>query len=144
MTDHPLETELDFLAFSIDKMREMQRKDPQKAVHFEREMQEYFHLSPEMCSSFIYDEIVRLHKTKAGTLKKRDPKILARIHKMQNGDYFRVDTRLAVFRKHSRLGHPKDGWFTYTFTGEFIERTMDYHEAWTLATNGQLTFGRGI
>ncbi len=136
--ERPLETELDFLVACIEYMRELPFANRQR---FRAMMVEYFRLNPETDHDFIFDDLTRLTATRAGTLKGRDPLLLKRIHQMTSGEYFRIDQRLSVFQEHHRLGHPKDGWFTYSVPSELMQLSMDYHTAWSLATDGRLTFG---
>ena len=138
LASYPLETELDHLIACILYMREEKGK---KGLIFKKDMEEYFQLSLDMKSSFIYDELIRLASTKAGTMKTRDTKDLQRIHDMHRGSYFRLNTRLCVFQEHKRIGKPTEGWFTFHYHSELLERTMDYDEAWSAVTNGLLTFG---
>jgi hypothetical protein len=139
IADYPIESELDFLVACIVFMR--QEKNPRKSLVFKKEMEQYFRLSSFMRDSQLYDELVRLASTKAGTMKERDINDLKKIHEMYRGSYFRLDGRLCVFQEHKRYGAPTEGWFTYHYVNSLLEQTLDYDEAWSFLTEGMLTLG---
>ena len=139
IADYPIESELDFLVACIICMR--QTKNAREALLFKGAMEQYFRLSSFMRDSQLYDELVRLASTKAGTMKQRDINDLKKLHEMYRGSYFRLDTRLCVFQEHKRYGPPTEGWFTFHYVNSLLEQTLDYEEAWSLMTEGRLTLG---
>lgn len=138
-----IKTELQFLVVCIQHMRDLQKTDAAKAQVFRREMEAYFRLPSEMCNSFVYDTLLQLDNITASMLNVRDPNVLRRLHSMIEGEYFHYDKVLCIFMKHSRFGgDPKEGWFSYRCFGEINERSLYYDEAWSLATDGRITFGQ--
>ena len=132
-----IKTELDFLVACVEHMRSL---PPIESAKFRKEMEEYFRLNTEMRSTFVYDDLIRLSATKAGTLKGRDGSLLEKLKNMTSGEFFRIDGRLAIFREHF-MSNSLDGWFTYVYSDEYMERNFDYNTAWSLITEDRLTFG---
>lgn len=132
-----VKTELEFLVACVEHMRSL---PPFESVKFRKEMEEYFRLNSETCSTFVYDDLIRLAAIQAGTLKGRDGKFLEHLKDLTNGEFFRIDGRLAIFREHF-MSNSLDGWFTYVYADEYMERNFDYNTAWSLITEGRITFG---
>jgi hypothetical protein len=134
-----LRTELDFLVESIRTMRELrQNSGYQVAQSFQTTMEEYFGLGIDMRSSFVYDELLRLADTPAGTTIKRDDKVLERIHSMKPGDKFSFDGKACLLIRHIRMPDMRDGFLEYSDVGE--RKTLDYNSVWTLVHQGRITF----
>jgi hypothetical protein len=103
-------------------------------------MIEYFRLPPDMESVFIHDTLLRLASTPAGTSSNRKDEHLTALHAMENGDRFTLYGTPCIFRYHTgRREHPREGFFEYVYENHLTSyRTLEYNEAWTLITEGDM------
>lgn len=135
--------ELDHLIAQLELMRRLATTSLKAAQEQREKVENYFHLSPEFSSTHIYDELLRLANTPPGAMVARDVHTLERIYELVEGEYIRINGRLATLVKHNRFPHiPAGGWLTFRFERETVERPLDYEDAWSLVTNGTLTFGK--
>ena len=136
-----MRTELDYYITCLKELRRLRREVGLVAADdFKKEMLNYFRLPFDMDSVFIEDALLRLADTPAGTSKDRQDEYLTYIHNMQRGDQFTLYGRPCLFRYHTgRRDHPLDGFFEFVYEeAPASYRTLDYNEAWTLATEGKL------
>jgi hypothetical protein len=139
-----LETELEFLVESIRTMRELRETRGFAAADtFQKKMEEYFRLGIDMRNTFVYDELLRLADTPAGTLGQRDVQFLKEIHALVPGSRFTLDGSICYLERHMRLdkSNLRDGFFEYTPAGETRMKPMEYNRAWDLACEGRFIIG---
>ena len=140
----PLKTELEFLVESIRTMRDIRANQGFAAAdQFQKKMEEYFRLGIDMRNSFVYDELLRLADTPAGSSLQRDEQFLRKIHDMVPGSRFTVDSIPCYFERHMRLDKEnlRDGFFEYTVAGTTRLMPMEYNTAWSLFCEGRFEIG---
>lgn len=135
------QTELDYYITCLKEVRRLRQEVGLVAADdFKKDMLTYFRIPFDMDSVFIEEVLLRLADTPAGTSQNRNDEYLNYIHNMRKGDSFTLYGRACLFRYHTgRREHLLDGFFEYVYEeAPSAYRTLDYNEAWTLATEGKL------
>jgi hypothetical protein len=131
-------TELDFFVEALKELQQLKRKGEDTRA-FQFEMQVYFRLPQEMSQS-VYDCLLRLSETTAGTSTTRSFELLDDINNLKTGDIFYFEGRQCVFYRHFRFVDQRYGFFEYEETTQpLVTKHLDYEDAWSALAEGRMS-----